>query len=61
MTTQETTTPVERDRTNLYMPREVKNRLKAAAEYCGYGPQQTNKFIMKMIDVVEAMPIMFKK
>ena len=43
------------------MPKDVKARLKAAAAYCGFGPQQTNKFIMKMIDAVEFHPDIFKK
>ena len=40
---------------------KTRERLKSCAQNCGFGPRETNKFLNRMLEVTEQMPVLFKK
>jgi len=57
-----TTTPIaKRKIIRLGMTGETRDRIKSLAQKSGYGPKQTNKFLNRVLTIVEDLPSLFSK
>jgi DNA-binding LacI/PurR family transcriptional regulator len=63
---QETTENKPKSKSNrkiirLGMTGETRDRIKSLAKKSGYGPKQTNKFLNRVLTIVDDLPSLFSK